>query len=292
MLKSMTAFARVQNSNESGQVVWEVKSVNHRYLESGFKLPEDFKQLEPEIRQRVGKFLRRGKVDFSLRYQLNTSDNVNISLNESLVKQLRTVEQQVLKIVHEGHSLSVADILRWPGVVDESDRDFSSLQQLAVDSIDETLQQLVDNRVREGEAIYQMLESRCRQITEIVEKVQARRPEVVDAMRAKWTQQLNEKLAQWSEATDSGRLEQELVMLAQKIDVEEELDRLHTHVKEVLKVLKRDEAVGRRLDFLMQELNREANTLSSKSQDSETTRYAVDLKVLIEQMREQVQNIE
>jgi uncharacterized protein (TIGR00255 family) len=292
MLKSMTAFARVQNSNESGQIVWEIKSVNHRYLEPGFKLPEDFKQLEPEIRQRVGKYLRRGKVDFSLRYQLNTSDNVNISLNESLVKQLRTVEQQVLKIVHEGHSLSVADILRWPGVVDESDRDFTSLQKLAIDSIDEALQQLVDNRAREGEAILQMLESRCQQITEIVEKVQARRPEVLEAMRTKWTHQLNEKLAQWSEATDGGRLEQELVMLAQKIDVEEELDRLHTHVKEVLKVLRRDEAVGRRLDFLMQELNREANTLSSKSQDSETTRYAVDLKVLIEQMREQVQNIE
>jgi uncharacterized protein (TIGR00255 family) len=268
MLKSMTAFARVQNSNESGQIVWEIKSVNHRYLEPGFKLPEDFKQLEPEIRQRVGKYLRRGKVDFSLRYQLNTSDNVNISLNESLVKQLRTVEQQVLKIVHEGHSLSVADILRWPGVVDESDRDFTSLQKLAIDSIDEALQQLVDNRAREGEAILQMLESRCQQITEIVEKVQARRPEVLEAMRTKWTHQLNEKLAQWSEATDGGRLEQELVMLAQKIDVEEELDRLHTHVKEVLKVLRRDEAVGRRLDFLMQELNREANTLSSKSQDS------------------------
>lgn len=292
MLKSMTAFARVQNSNESGQIVWEVKSVNHRYLEPGFKLPEDFKQLEPEIRQRVGKFLRRGKVDFSLRYQLNTSDNVSISLNESLVKQLRTVEQQVLKIVHEGHSLSVADILRWPGVVDESDRDFSNLQKLAIESIDEALQQLVDNRIREGEAIHQMLESRCTKITEIVEKVQARRPQVLEAMRAKWSHQLNEKLSQWSEATDGGRLEQELVMLAQKIDVEEELDRLHTHVEEVLKVLKRDEAVGRRLDFLMQELNREANTLSSKSQDSETTRYAVDLKVLIEQMREQVQNIE
>ncbi len=292
MIKSMTAFSRVQQSNDSGEIVWELKSVNHRYLEPGFKLPDDFKQIEPAIRQKLGQSLKRGKLDISLRYRLSTQDATNINLNEELVKQLRQVEQDVLKIVHEGHSLSVADILRWPGVVDESARDFSPLHELAVSSFDEALQQLVANREREGQALHEMIATRCQQISDIVRQVQQRRPQMLEAMRQKWTNQLDEKLAQWSETADAGRLEQELVILAQKIDVEEELDRLLAHIAEVESVLQRDEAVGRRLDFLMQELNREANTLSSKSQDTETTRLAVDIKVLIEQIREQVQNIE
>ncbi len=292
MIKSMTAFSRVQQSNDSGEIVWELKSVNHRYLEPGFKLPDDFKQIEPAIRQQLGQSLKRGKLEISLRYRLTSQDISKINLNEELVKQLRQVEQDVLKIVHEGHSLSVADILRWPGVVDESSRDFSPLHELAVSSFAEALQQLVANREREGQALHEMIASRCQQISDIVRQVQQRRPQMLEAMRQKWTNQLNDKLAQWSETADEGRLEQELVILAQKIDVEEELDRLLAHIDEVESVLQRDEAVGRRLDFLMQELNREANTLSSKSQDSETTRLAVDIKVLIEQIREQVQNIE
>ncbi len=292
MIKSMTAFSRVQQSNDSGEIVWELKSVNHRYLEPTFKLPDDFKQIEPAIRQKLGQYLKRGKLDISLRYRLSNQDVTNIKLNEELVKRLRQVEQDVLKIVHEGHSLSVADILRWPGVVDESMRDFTPLHELALDSLDEALQQLVANREREGQALQEMIATLCQQIGDIVKHVQQRRPQMLEAMRQKWTNQLNDKLAQWSETADSGRLEQELVILAQKIDVEEELDRLLAHIDEVESVLERDEAVGRRLDFLMQELNREANTLSSKSQDTETTRLAVDIKVLIEQIREQVQNIE
>jgi len=292
MLKSMTAFSREQQSNSSGDIIWEIKSVNHRYLESGFKLPDDFKILEPDIRQQLGQYLKRGKLDISLRYKLNKKTQTSIQLNADLVKNLRKVEQQVLTIVHEGHSLSVADILRWPGVVDEMDKDFKPLQELALNSLNAALQQLVDNREREGKALYEMIATRCQQVTEIVKQLQQRRPQVVEGMRKKWSAQLDDKLANWTESADSGRLEQELVMLAQKLDVEEELDRLIAHVAEVEQVLDRDEAVGRRLDFLMQELNREANTLSSKSQDTETTRLAVDLKVLIEQMREQVQNIE
>ncbi len=292
MIKSMTAFSRVQESNDSGEIVWELKSVNHRYLEPGFKLPEDFRALEPEIRQRLGKYLKRGKVDISLRYKLAAKAQTAITLNAELVKSLRKVEHEVLTIVHEGHSLSVADILRWPGVVDEMEKDFTPLKELALASLDAALQQLAENREREGAALREMIASRCSQLAEIVRQIQQRRPEVLEAMRQKWTSQLNDKLAQWSDSTDPGRLEQELVLLAQKIDVEEELDRLLAHVQEVEQVLERDEAIGRRLDFLMQELNREANTLSSKSQDTETTRMAVDLKVLIEQMREQVQNIE
>jgi len=292
MLKSMTAFARVQQSNDSGEIVWEIKSVNHRFLEPGFKLPDDFKSLEPEIRQQLGRYASRGKVDFSLRYKLNKEVVSSIQLNADLVKNLRKVEREVLTIVHEGHSLSVADILRWPGVVDEADKDFKPLHELAMLSLGEALQQLVESREREGSALKEMIATRCQQVTEIVVKVQQRRPQMLEAMQQKWTSQLSEKLASWSDTADSGRLEQELAILAQKIDVEEELDRLQAHVKEVEQVLERDEAVGRRLDFLMQELNREANTLSSKSQDTETTKLAVDLKVLIEQMREQVQNIE
>lgn len=292
MIKSMTAFSRVEQGNDSGEIVWEIKSVNHRYLEPVFKLPEDFKALEPEIRKHLGQFIKRGKIDINLRYQLIRNAPSSISVNEEMVKSLRKVEQQVLNIVHEGHSMSVADILRWPGVVEDSQPDFKPLQELALGSLNEALTQLVDNRQREGESLHGMIQSRNQQVAEIVKQVQQRRLQVLDAMRQKWTDQLNEKLSQWADSIEPGRLEQELVMLAQKLDVEEELDRLQAHVHEVEQVLMRDEPVGRRLDFLMQELNREANTLSSKSQDSETTRLAVDLKVLIEQMREQVQNIE
>jgi uncharacterized protein (TIGR00255 family) len=223
---------------------------------------------------------------------LNSTAQSSIKLNDQLVRNLRKVEREVLAIVHEGHSLSVADILRWPGVVDEMDKDFTPLQTLAIQSLDDALKQLVENREREGAALREMIVTRCQQVSEIVAKVQQRRPEMLQAMHQKWSAQLTEKLAAWSDTADTGRLEQELAILAQKIDVEEELDRLLAHVNEVEQVLDRDEAVGRRLDFLMQELNREANTLSSKSQDAESTRLAVDLKVLIEQMREQVQNIE
>ncbi len=292
MLKSMTAFSRVQQSNDDGEIVWEIKSVNHRYLELWFKLPDDFKSLEPEIRQKVGRHLKRGKVDIGLRYKLNKKANTSIQLNTELVATLRKAEQEVLTIVHEGHSLSVADILGWPGVVDEMERDFTPLRKLALDTLEEALTQLIDSREREGKALLKMISTRCSQVVEIVKQVQERRPEILQAMRQKWSAQLEDKLSKWSESIEPGRLEQELVMLAQKIDVEEELDRLMAHVKEVEQVLGRKEPIGRRLDFLMQELNREANTLSSKSQDAETTRLAVDLKVLIEQMREQVQNIE
>lgn len=292
MIRSMTAFSRVQQGNDNGEIVWELKSVNHRYLEPGFKLPEEFRSLEPDIRQQLARYLKRGKIDISLRYKLHNKIQTSIQLNADLVKSLRKVEREVLTIVHEGHSLSVADILRWPGVVDELDKDFTPLKELALTSLDTALKQLLESREREGKALYEMISSRCLQAGEIVKQVQKRRPEVLQGIRQKWESQMNDKLASWAESADPARLEQELVILAQKMDIEEELDRLLAHIEEVNQVLQRDEAIGRRLDFLMQELNREANTLSSKSQDTITTKFAVDLKVLIEQMREQVQNIE
>ena len=290
--RSMTAFARVQESNEAGAIVWELRSVNHRYLEPSIKMPEDFRQLEPEVRKLVAKYLDRGKVDLGLRYKLEQQQQGEIKLNADIVHRLREVEQQVLNIVHEGSKLSVADILGWPGVIADVERDFSALHALALSGLENALKQLQQGRETEGKALEELIRSRCAQISEIVAELRKTRPEMMAALREKWESNLEEKLQQWRENASESRLEQELVMLAQKLDVDEELDRLDTHVTEVLNVLERDEAVGRRLDFLMQELNREANTLGSKSQDSATTQLAVDLKVLIEQMREQVQNIE
>ena len=288
----MTAFARVQETCDAGTLTWEIRSVNHRYLEPGLKLPEDFKSLEPEIRKLLARYLKRGKIDIGLRYKMNDAAQSEISLNEDIVHRLRQVEQDILNIVHEGSKLSVADILGWPGVIASPENDMSPLISIALEGLEKTLQQLVETRETEGGALAKMIGSRCTQVSDIVKQLRKHRPQMLASMREKWETSLNEKLKQWSEGADTGRLEQELVILAQKLDVDEELDRIDTHITEVKKVLKRKEAVGRRLDFLMQELNREANTLGSKSQDSQTTQWSVDLKVLIEQMREQVQNIE
>jgi uncharacterized protein (TIGR00255 family) len=289
----MTAFARVEETSDAGSITWELRSVNHRYLEPGIKLPDDFKMLEPEIRKMLAKFLTRGKVDLGLRYKLDQQQQKReIVLNPDIVRSLRVVEQEILNIVHEGSKLSVSDILGWPGVISDVERDFSALNQLALSSLEGALNQLQQSREVEGKALEEMIRSRCAQVSEIVAELRKHRPAILDGLREKWEANLDDKLQQWRETANENRLEQELVMLAQKLDVEEELDRLDTHVTEVLNVLDRDEAVGRRLDFLMQELNREANTLGSKSHDSLTTQHAVDLKVLIEQMREQVQNIE
>ncbi len=292
MIRSMTAFARVQQSNEAGAIIWELRSVNHRYLESAIRLPDEFRQLEPEIRKLLGTYLTRGKVDLGLRYKLDQEQQGEINLNSEIVMKLREVEQQVLNIVHEGRKLSVSDILGWPGVISDAERDLSVFNELALTCLKSALEQLIEGRDTEGAALEELIRSRCSQISEIVNELRKHRPEMMAALRRKWEANLDEKFKQWRETADENRLEQELVMLAQKLDVDEELDRLDTHIAEVLNVLERDEAVGRRLDFLMQELNREANTLGSKSQDSATTQLAVDLKVLIEQMREQVQNIE
>ncbi len=292
VLRSMTAFARVQENCDSGSITWEIRSVNHRYLEPGLKLPDEFKVLEPEIRKQVANYLTRGKIDIGLRYKLNESDFNNIELREDIVHDLRQVEQKILNIVHEGSKLSVADILSWPGVIANSERDMSPLLKLAAQTLKQTLKQLLTSRETEGQALGELIRSRCEQISEIVKNLRIHRPQMITAMHEKWKANLTEKLQKWADSANEGRLEQELAILAQKLDVDEELDRIDTHITEVGKVLERKEAVGRRLDFLMQELNREANTLASKSQDSATTQWSVDLKVLIEQMREQIQNIE
>ncbi|MCP3689926.1 MAG: YicC family protein [Gammaproteobacteria bacterium] len=288
----MTAFARVQESCDVGSVTWEIRSVNHRYLEPGIKLPDEFRVLEPEIRKLLSKYLSRGKLDLGLRYSLNQNHPEGIVLDQEIVRNLRQVEQEVLNIVHEGSKLSVADILSWPGVIADAESDMSALIELARSGLKKALKQLVESRQIEGQALAKLIATRCGQITEIVVNLREHRPAMIASMHEKWKSNVEDKLQKWADSANEGRLEQELAILAQKLDVDEELDRIDTHITEVNNVLKRKEAVGRRLDFLMQELNREANTLSSKSQDSKTTQWSVDLKVLIEQMREQVQNIE
>lgn len=292
MLRSMTAFARVEENCDSGSVTWEIRSVNHRYLEPGIKLPDDFRVLEPEIRKQISQYLTRGKVEVGLRYRLNPVQFNKIELNEDIVRSLRQVEQSVLNIVHEGSKLSVSDILGWPGVIVDSEKDLTPLMELAQSSLITALQQLVKSRETEGEALGELIRTRCSEISRIITELRAYRPTMITAMHEKWKSSLNEKMQKWADNVDQGRLEQELAILAQKLDVDEELDRIDTHIAEVTNVLGRNEAIGRRLDFLMQELNREANTLASKSQDATTTQWSVDLKVLIEQMREQIQNIE
>ncbi len=292
MLRSMTAFARVQESCDAGSVTWEIRSVNHRYLEPGMKLPDEFKLLEPEVRKQLSEYLTRGKLDIGLRYMLNHSNPEGIVLNQEIVRNLRQVEQEVLNIVHEGSKLSVADILGWPGVIADTESDMSALIDLARSGLKKALAQLVESRQIEGQALAKLIVTRCNQVSEIIINLRQHRPSMITSMHEKWKSNIEEKLQKWADSANEGRLEQELAILAQKLDVDEELDRIDTHIAEVENVLKRNEAVGRRLDFLMQELNREANTLASKSQDSMTTQWSVDLKVLIEQMREQVQNIE
>lgn len=293
MIKSMTAYARAQNSNEQGDISIEIRSVNHRYLETSLRLPEDFKNQESDYKKIIAAKVKRGKVDVALRYNLHTQQlGMQTVVNTQAVENLLQAEQQVLALTQGSRGLSVTDILNWPGVLEETAKDTSGLLDLAKQTLENALQDFIAGREKEGGAIAEMLSTRCDAMSQIIQQIEQHRPQVLKHIEDKWRNTLQEKITTWAEGIEQGRLEQEMVIIAQKLDIDEEIDRLNTHLKEVKDVLKRKEAVGRRLDFLMQELNREANTLSSKSQDSKTTQLAVDLKVLIEQMREQVQNIE
>lgn len=292
MIKSMTAFARAQKNSEFGDIIIEIRSVNHRYLETNFKIPDDFRSQEMEYRKQISQHISRGKLDICIRYKLSNTHQSEIVINKDLIKDIRKAEQTILDIAHESHALDVADILAWPGVIQENQIDLSMFFPVIDDCLTQALADLTTSREKEGKAIMQMLTTRCDDMLGIIHQVELRRTQVLEAIQQKWKSTLNEKLTQWADTIEPGRVEQELLIIAQKLDVDEEIDRLKTHLQEIKEVLIRDEPVGRRLDFLMQELNREANTLSSKSQDSQTTQHAVDLKVLIEQMREQIQNIE
>ncbi len=288
MICSMTAFARQEQREADGGLVWELRSVNHRYLEVSVRLPEEFRVLEPVVRELAAKYLGRGKLDCGLRYEAVAGSAAAVKVNAAFAEQLIEAAGEVGHLQHEAVPPSTMDILRWPGVLEVEKPDLSPVQERAKKLLEASLQSLVENRQREGARLAELIDQRCAAMRDEVAKVKERMPVVLDGIRDR----LRSRLEEVAEELDEGRLEQEMALLAQKLDVDEEMDRLNAHLDEVQDVLKRKEPVGRRLDFLMQELNREANTLSSKSSDVETTRIAVEMKVLIEQMREQVQNIE
>ena len=287
MICSMTAFARADRHLEGFSLAWEIKSVNHRYLEVSPRLPDTLRALENGARDKCRQALARGKVEITLRYQQIDSD-VELELNETLVKKLSDVSRRVGDLVQHSGQVNPMEILRYPGVLSSQELDVELLQKEALSLLDEALKALIDTRAREGEQLGNLILDRLDGIMTQVEIVKAAIPRIKEAQR----ERLRKRIQDVVESPDPDRLEQELVMQAQKMDVDEELDRLVTHVSEVRRIVTKGGHIGRRLDFLMQELNREANTLASKSVDSETTAAAVELKVLIEQMREQIQNIE
>ena len=287
MIHSMTAFSRFEVKGDWGNAVWEIRSVNQRFLETYFRLPEQFRSIEPVLRERFRKQLNRGKVECNLRFNANPSAKNNLSLNKGLAEQLLQhagwINEQTLN-----SQLNPLEIMRWPGVMEAEEADMSTIQKEILAGFEQALKDFIDARASEGKNLKVMIEQRLEGIVEESNKVKAYMPEVIAWQRKRITDKFTDAKIE----LDSGRVEQELVLLAQKMDVDEEIDRLFRHVKETRSILAKGGAQGRRLDFMMQEFNREANTLGSKSINAEITNSAVELKVLIEQMREQIANIE
>lgn len=287
MIYSMTAFARSEVKKEWGTAVWEIRSVNQRYLETYFRLPEQFRSLEPVLRERFRKRLQRGKVECALRFTANDSAVTKLNLNEQLAKQVLHAADWVQS---HGQSTGVnpLDVLKWPGVIAAEEADMDAIQADMLEGLDKAMNDFIAARGAEGETLKSLIEQRLDAIEVEAEKVAQRMPEILTWQREKIQARFEEAKLE----LDAARVEQEMILLAQKVDVAEELDRLNSHVAETRKILKKGGACGRRLDFMMQEFNRESNTLGSKSISTEITQSAVELKVLIEQMREQIQNIE
>jgi uncharacterized protein (TIGR00255 family) len=288
MIASMTGFARRESTGSWGTLVCELRSVNHRFLEASFRLPDELRAAEGELRARLTRQVRRGKVDCTLQLRRSQGAAAELEVDEAALERLLAAVGVVARSLHEPATVNALDVLRWPGVLREDGASSEQLLALVYAVFEATLEDLVAARGREGTRLRELLEQRCTSLEALVSGVQARLPEVQTRVRAR----LDERLAELGASVDPERIEQELALLLQRLDVDEELERLRGHIAEVRRVIGGSEPAGRRLDFLMQELNREANTLSSKSQDLETTRSAVDMKVLIEQMREQVQNAE
>ncbi len=285
MVASMTAFARLEESGEWGHATWEIRTVNHRYLDISIRLPEELRALETSVRERVSRKLNRGKVECNLRYDADSTLDkiaVNARLSEKIIQASRSLP------VDNPAPLNPVDILRWPGVIEKNTPDLEQTGACLIILLDKALQDIVENRRREGQKTGRMIEDRCDLALQQVMQMRAKVPEIIAALSERHLERIRELDIE----VDNGRLEQEIALLSQKLDVDEELDRLETHINEVRRVLAETEPMGRRLDFLMQEMNREANTLGSKSSHIDTSNASIELKVLIEQMREQVQNIE
>ncbi len=288
MLNSMTGFAREAAELPFGTLTCELRAVNHRYLDVQFRLPEELRPKEVELRRQIAAAVKRGKVECSLHLRRAFHASDELKLDQQLVRQISARIAELSDLLPETRALDPIDVLRWPGVVQEPEIDTEPLFTSTSELLAATLSALGEMRSNEGGRIADMLETRCVEIIDIAASVKKRMPEVMDSVRSKQ----RERIDNLNIDADPARLETELALIAQKLDIDEELDRLVSHVSEIRAILGKGEAVGRRLDFLMQELNREANTLGSKSSDTETTKAAVDLKVVIEQMREQIQNVE
>ena len=288
MLHSMTGFARESAESMLGTLTWELRAVNHRYLDVQFKMPEELRPVEQAFRQQVSDRLSRGKVECSLNFRRAFDQSREMQIDTELAGLIRQRLDELSSLLTDPAPINPMDLLRWPGVVRQAEIDTEPLAAEAGKLLGLALDAMASMRASEGERIAAIIESRCADIDSLSASVRKRMPEVLEATRAKQ----RERIEKLDVEADPARLEVELALVASKIDVDEELDRLDSHVEEIRSILGKQEPVGRRLDFLMQELNREANTLGSKSADTETTKAAVELKVLIEQMREQIQNVE
>lgn len=285
----MTAFARKDKKVADAELSWEIRTVNHRHLDISLHLPSALVAYEHKLKETIRKKLARGRVDLKLTLLETKQESLEaININEDKVKSLLSACSELKHLTHKSATLSAMEILQWPGVIEKKEVDADDLLEPTQALLEIALSDLILMRETEGRRLFKMIRTRCDEVVKIVENIKLRRVDVVKALREK----VMTKISELDVNVDENRLEQELVYHAQRLDVDEELDRLGAHIEEVNAVLTRSEPVGRRLDFLMQELNREANTLASKSNDAETTKSAVELKVLIEQMREQVMNIE
>ncbi len=288
MIRSMTGYARAEAQQSWGRISWELRSVNHRYLDLQFKMPEEFRPLENELRATASARLSRGKVEIGLRYVREASGEDRLQLDTAKLRQLRDAADVVAAEYGATAIPDVVRVLSFPGVLRQEQADFAPLLAAARKTFLAALDDFTQTREREGGRLGQYIEERCEALKGLVAEVRERYPLVRD----QWLHKLKARCSELGVEVEPQRLAQEAALAAQRLDVEEEMSRLLSHLEEVRQALARGESVGRRLDFLMQELNREANTLSSKSQDAEITRCAVEMKVMIEQIREQVQNIE
>ena len=288
MISSMTGFARRETSGPFGQLACELRSVNHRFFEPSLRLPEEFRAMESELRQSMGQVLKRGKIDCTVHFRPAASAERALDLDEETLARVLRRADEIRARLSGSSAIDIMEVLRWPGVVRDAAPDREALHAALRELFAAALADIVSCREREGAHLAALTTQRCDALQTLVAQVRTRLPEVQARVRSR----LLERLGELRTEINQERLEQELVLLLQRLDVAEELDRLTGHLAEARRVMAAKEPAGRRLDFLMQEFNREANTLSSKSQDLETTRLALDMKVLIEQMREQVQNIE
>jgi uncharacterized protein (TIGR00255 family) len=292
MIYSMTGYAAMSEELPLGTLNVEIRSVNHRYLDVQFRLPDELRSFEPGMRETVAARLTRGKVECRIGFMRTPASELSLKLNADLLEQLVALDGRVRAHLPNSASLTVSDVIRWPGIVESDALPLEELRQQSQSLLERTLEDFTDSRAREGDKLRTILLERAARMQELVDKVKPRIPQIVAAYQERLGARLKDALSSAAAALDEDRIRQELVMFAAKVDVEEELARLITHLSETRRILTNGGAVGKRLDFLMQELNREANTLGSKSVDVEVSQASVELKVLIEQMREQVQNIE